>query len=117
MSLHLAKRALEKNFTIATAATAAEARVAYMASVPDIVFLDIGLPDATGHTLLTEFTALDNEAFIVMLSGNSFQTDIVKAMRCGAKGFVGKPFSRAKLLQYVAQSPHCAQSEALTNLH
>ncbi len=117
LSLHLAKRALEKNFTIETASNAAEARIAYLSHVPDIVFLDIGLPDASGHTLLGEFKSMDQDAFVVMLSGNSFQTDILKSMRMGAKGFIGKPFSRAKLLQYVTQSPHCAQNAALMNLH
>lgn len=117
LSLHLAKRALEKNFTIETASNAAEARVAYLSAVPDVVFLDIGLPDTNGHALLSEFMSLDQEAYIVMLSGNSFQNDIMKAMRMGAKGFIGKPFSRAKLLQYVLQSPHCPENMNMADLH
>lgn len=117
LSLHLAKRALEKNFTIETASSAAEARVAYLSTAPDVVFLDIGLPDLNGHALLNELMTIDHEAYVVMLSGNSFQSDILKAMKMGAKGFIGKPFSRAKLLQYVVQSPHCAENIALADLH
>ena len=117
LSLHLAKRALDKNFTIETASSAAEARIAYLSAVPDVVFLDIGLPDTSGQTLLNEFLSLDRDAFVVMLSGNSFPNEIMKAMKTGAKGFIGKPFSRAKLLQYVVQSPHCAETMALADLH
>lgn len=107
MSLHMARKALEGSFTVQSAANAAEARSAYVTHVPDIVFLDIGLPDTSGHDLINEFIAMDHDAYVVMLSANSFQDSILKAMRRGAKGFVGKPFSRAKLLQYVGQSPHC----------
>lgn len=116
LSLHMARKALEKNFTILTAPNATEARRAYLEHAPDVVFLDIGLPDVNGHALLSEFVAIDSEAYVVMLSGNSFQNDILKSMQNGAKGFVGKPFSRAKLLHYIAQSPHCGQSVSLMNL-
>lgn len=117
LSLHLAKRALEKHFVIETASNASEARISYLSTAPDVVFLDIGLPDTSGHNLLGEFMTIDRNAYVVMLSGNSFQKDIMQAMRMGARGFVGKPFSRAKLLQYVVQSPHCAENVSLADLH
>jgi FixJ family two-component response regulator len=52
---------------------------------------------------LEKIVYLDPQASVVMLSGNSFRDEIVKAMKQGAKGFVGKPFSRAKLLHYINQ--------------
>ena len=114
VSLHLARKALNGNFVVETASNVADARTSYMTHMPDIVFLDIGLPDASGHDLLGELVKMDPDAYIVMLSGNSFPNDIVRSMRQGAKGFVGKPFSRAKLLQYVNLSPHCQTNLALS---
>ena len=110
VSLHLARKALDGRLTVETATSVADARTSYMTLMPDVVFLDIGLPDASGHELLGELVKLDPEAYIVMLRGNSFPTDILRSMRQGAKGFVGKPFSRAKLLQYIGLSPHCQTS-------
>ncbi|MFZ2620784.1 MAG: response regulator, partial [Alphaproteobacteria bacterium] len=51
--------------------------------------------------VLTNMLAVDNDSFVVMLSGNAFVDDIQKAMKAGAKGFVAKPFSRDKVLAYV----------------
>ncbi len=102
LSLHLAKKTLMDDYTVITAVDGTRAREAYLMHVPDVVFLDIGLPDISGHALLNEILALDPEAYIVMLSGQSFREAIVKAMQAGAKGFVGKPFTRAKLLHYIA---------------
>lgn len=102
-SLFLAKRALWQDFEVITASSGSEALAAYTASAPDLVFLDIGLPDTTGHRVLEKIVYLDPQASVVMLSGNSFRDEIVKAMKQGAKGFVGKPFSRAKLLHYINQ--------------
>ena len=116
MSLHMARKALEGPVTIETAPDAATARNAYMAHIPDIVFLDIDLPDASGHDLLGEFLAIDPKAFVVMLSGNSFPDSIQRSLKLGAKGFIGKPFTRAKLLAYVNQTACGARALASNSL-
>lgn len=73
----------------------------YFALAPHIVFLDINMPPYSGHEVLKKITSLDKDAFVIMLSANAYPTDIKKVMENGAKGFVGKPFSRNKLLNYV----------------
>lgn len=110
-SLFMAKRALWQDFEVITATNGSEALAAYTANAPDIVFLDIGLPDTSGHRVLEKIVYLDPQASVVMLSGNSFRDEIVKAMKQGAKGFVGKPFSRAKLLHYINQLVPTANHE------
>lgn len=75
----------------------------YLQKAPDIVFLDIDLPDVSGHDVLAKILSFDPAAYIVMLSGNSQSENVTAAVRAGAKGFVGKPFTKEKLLQYIAK--------------
>ncbi len=82
----------------------------YFKVAPDILFLDIGLPDIDGHDVLAKILKHDPHAFIIMLSGKGDKDNVTKAIQNGAKGFVGKPFTREKLAQYIQKSPHIKTS-------
>lgn len=73
----------------------------YALVAPDIVFLDIELPDTNGHILLQQFIAADPDAFVIMLSGNSQKENVIAALEDGAQGFITKPFAKEKLLHYL----------------
>lgn len=90
-----------KDYTTIRAMDGFDAVETYMLNAPDVVFLDIGLPTLSGHEVLAKILAFDPDAFVVMLSGNSYMEDVSKAMKAGAKGFVAKPFPKEKLLNYV----------------
>lgn len=77
----------------------------YYEKNPDIVFLDIHLPGKIGHGVLKDILSLDPNAFVVMLSGDSAKEQVLGAVKMGAKGFVAKPFTKDKLLEYVLQCP------------
>ncbi len=77
----------------------------YLALAPDMVFLDINLPDISGMEVLEKINAFDPDAYIVMLSGNGHADNVLQAIQNGAKGFVGKPFARDKLHQAVKKCP------------
>lgn len=106
----LVYKSLNQDFYVETAADGKEAIAKYAIKAPDIIFLDIDLPDITGHEVLYKVMEMDSQAFVVMLSGNSDKGNVLKSIHEGAKGFVGKPFSRDKLLAYVQD----AVSERLT---
>ena len=89
-----------------------EALATYLQKAPDIMFLDIGLPDVSGHEVLSKILSFDLDAYVVMLSGHSQSEHIVAAMKAGAKGFVGKPFTREKLVQYIEKCPKFNQNKA-----
>lgn len=84
----------------------------YIQHAPNLVFLDIGLPDVNGLTLLSKITAADNATHVVMLTANAYAQNIAAAKQAGAKGFLAKPFTRDKLLQAItaATSPKPAIS-------
>lgn len=102
-SLFLTKRALGTDYEVISASSGHEAVRTYLHHAPDLVFLDIGLPDVSGHGVLEQISRIDASNAVVMLSANSFRDEIVRAMKLGAKGFVAKPFTRAKLLHYIGQ--------------
>lgn len=105
LSVFIAKKAVEPDCMTFVAEDGTNACEAYEKYAPDVVFLDIGLPDISGHEVLQKILVIDPTAYVVMLSANSTRSDIMRAMQIGAKGFIGKPFSKSKLLQYIAQAP------------
>ncbi len=100
----LVSNALKDKFAIITAHDAHEAVANYLLFAPDIVFLDIGLPDASGFSALKQIMEIDPEAYVVMFSGNSYLDNVTKALTGGASGFVAKPFKQEKLRYYISGS-------------
>src|SRR4029077_16803153 len=73
--------------------------------IPDLVLLDIWMPDVDGITLLREWSAAAADGCpVVMMSGHSTVETAVEATRLGAFDFVEKPLSLAKLLRTVERA-------------
>ena len=104
-TLRLVETALKSHYDVIAQADASVALSMYLHKAPHMVFLDINLPDVSGHELLEKIVALDPEAYVVMLSGNSDRVNIMRAMGAGARGFLGKPFTRDRLIQTVTKCP------------
>jgi two-component system KDP operon response regulator KdpE len=64
---------------------------------PELILLDIGLPDKSGHEVLKELRTWYNKS-IIMLSVINNEEDIVKALDNGATDYLTKPFRTAELL-------------------
>ncbi len=101
----LVENVLQKHYSMTGLGEATHALNTYARLAPDVLFLDINLPDVTGHELLEKIIALDPAAYVIMLSGNCDRENIVQAMSKGAKGFIAKPFTRDKLFQYIDRCP------------
>lgn len=94
----------KEEFALITAASAEEAVANYLLHAPDIVFLDIGLPDTNGFNVLQEIMNLDPDAYVVMFSANSYLENITAALGAGACGFIAKPFKKEKMRHYIQDS-------------
>ncbi len=103
-SQKLVQNALKK-FSVSMTADGQGAIMNYINKAPDVLFLDIGLPDIDGHEVLRQLFKLDPSAYVIMFSGNGDKENVMKAIELGAKGFVGKPFTQDKLFQYIDKSP------------
>jgi DNA-binding NtrC family response regulator len=95
----------EEGYVVDVAANAAEARAACARQVPDLVLLDIWMPDTDGISLLKEWQQAQSLAApVVMMSGHGTVETAVEATRLGAVDYVEKPLSLAKLLRTVTSA-------------
>ena len=103
-------------FHCAEVATAARARAALVHSRPDLMVLDLGLPDGDGVDLLRDIRAGDPLPVIV-LSGRDSERDRVSGLDLGADDYVTKPFSPRELASRVTSVlRRAATSPVATNL-
>lgn len=95
----------DEGHSIELAENAAQARAARERSRPDLVLLDIWMPDVDGITLLKEWgaTGLLNMP-VIMMSGHGTIDTAVEATKYGAIAFLEKPITLQKLLRAVEQS-------------
>jgi two-component system KDP operon response regulator KdpE len=89
---------LESNdYKVIQAGTAKEGTVMAANHPPDLIILDIGLPDASGHSVLTELREWYTNP-IIILSVQKEEADIIKALDNGANDYLVKPFRTGELL-------------------
>jgi len=93
----------EEGYEVMSAANAAEARQRRGTLHPDLVLLDIWMPDVDGISLLREWSGSEKTRScpVVMMSGHGTVETAVEATRLGAFDFIEKPVSLAKLLRTV----------------
>jgi DNA-binding NtrC family response regulator len=95
----------EEGYEVAVAENGEAARNAFAQRVPDLVLLDIWMPDIDGITLLREWSSGGApECPVVVMSGHGNLETAVEATRLGAHDFVQKPISLAKLLSIASQA-------------
>ena len=94
----------DEGHTIELAENAAQARAARERLRPDLVLLDIWMPDVDGITLLKEWGATSMLTMpVIMMSGHGTIDTAVEATKFGAMAFLEKPITLQKLLRAVEQ--------------
>lgn len=94
----------DEGHSVATAENAQEARTLRAEAAPDLVLLDIWMPDTDGVTLLKEWQRDGLLTMpVIMMSGHATIDTAVEATRIGALNFLEKPISLQKLLKAVQQ--------------
>jgi DNA-binding NtrC family response regulator len=105
----------EEGYDVEVAADATQARTSRATHVPDLVLLDIWMPDTDGITLLREWSATDGyDCPVVMMSGHGTVETAVEATRLGAFDFVEKPLSLTKLLRTVERALDAGRRKRLS---
>ena len=105
----------EEGYEVEVAGNGAQARASRAARAPDLVLLDIWMPDTDGITLLREWSTSDvDECPVVMMSGHGTVETAVEATRLGAYDFVEKPLSLTKLLRTVERALDAGRRKRLS---
>ncbi|MEN9538804.1 MAG: hypothetical protein RLZZ126_1039 [Pseudomonadota bacterium] len=94
----------DEGHSVELAENAAQARLARQKERPDLVLLDIWMPDTDGVTLLKEWSAAGLLTMpVIMMSGHATIDTAVEATKIGALAFLEKPITLQKLLKAVEQ--------------
>lgn len=91
LARNLEKAFAKQCFEVRRAASLAEGRAAFAESPPDVVLLDLRLPDGSGLDLLDFLVAQDPGIAVVMMTAYGSVADAVRAMQRGARDYVQKP--------------------------
>ena len=103
----------DEGHVVSTAEDANQARELRMSGAPDLVLLDIWMPDTDGVTLLKEWQRDGLLTMpVIMMSGHATIDTAVEATRIGAMNFLEKPISLQKLLKTVQQGLSLGQDHA-----
>lgn len=84
---------------ITEAADGKEAILMYEQCRPDIVFLDITMPDLNGKEVVKKLKEIDSDARIIMYTGSGDKMSVIECIRAGAKDYVRKPPEPERILK------------------
>ncbi|HJV45703.1 MAG TPA: response regulator [Bacillota bacterium] len=95
------KRILEENghTIVGEASNGEEAVSKYKSLSPDLVTMDITMPDMNGIEAVKSITALDPDAKIIMCSALGHHHMVLDAIKAGAKDFIVKPFQPDRVIE------------------
>lgn len=94
----------DEGYRVVVAENGETARSAFSRDAPDLVLLDIWMPDVDGISLLREWSVGGLDCPVVVMSGHGTVETAIEATRLGAHDFVQKPISLARLLAVVSQA-------------
>jgi DNA-binding response OmpR family regulator len=89
-------------FRVTVAGSAASALELAARDVPDLVVLDLGLPDRDGYHVLEQLRSREYRSPVLILSARGLEADKVKGFRLGADDYVTKPFGVMELLARIS---------------
>src|SRR5689334_11560549 len=94
----------EAGFTVvASAGTGTEALARFPASQPDVVVLDLQIPEPNGVAVTAELVRQNAAVKVLILSASGEQADVLEAVKAGAIGYLVKSASKADLIDAVAR--------------
>ena len=97
----LADNLSDEGYAVVSAATGAQALAALASHTPELVILDIMLPDTDGYTLCQRLRAGAQSPRVLMLTARSLEDDVVRGFDVGADDDLAKPYRLRELLARV----------------
>ena len=101
LRLRISKILTEGGHEVLEAENGVQAINKYQSEAPDIILMDITMPEMDGLTALKEIRSQDPKAKIVMLTALGQESIVLEAIKSGAKDFVVKPFERDRVMSAI----------------
>ena len=101
LRMRISKMLSRNGFQVLQADNGLGAVSAYKTARPDVVLMDITMPEMDGLTALREIRAVDPNARVVMLTALGQESVVLEAIRHGAQDFVVKPFEPEHVLETI----------------
>jgi two-component system response regulator AtoC len=106
----------EKGLSVDTAGTGAEGMEAWLKYQPQVIILDIRLPDTSGLEVLKQITGLNSDVKVIMITAYHDMETTIEAMRNGAYDYIHKPLDVDELDHAVQRSLQIAEASRVTPL-
>lgn len=103
LRVRISKMLAGEGFEITQAENGARAVERYKTNRPDLVLMDITMPEMDGLSALKEIRAFDPQARVVMLTALGQESVVLEAIKAGARDFVVKPFERERVLTAISK--------------
>jgi two-component system, chemotaxis family, chemotaxis protein CheY len=101
LRVRITKMLTADGFEVVEAENGLKAIDAFKANKPDMVLMDITMPEMDGLSALKELRKIDPNAKVVMLTALGQESVVLEAVKSGAKDFVVKPFERDRILSAI----------------
>ena len=90
----------EHGYDVRTAATGQQAFESAVADLPDLILMDLGLPDANGLDVTRKLKAdpRTQDAAVVAITGRALETDQAACIAAGCAGYLAKPINTSELI-------------------
>src|SRR4030081_3298353 len=102
----------QDGFQVIEADGAAEAMRQFESSRPNLILLEVTLPDGSGFDVCRELRKMDPTVPVIMMSSRSDEIDVVVALEVGADDYVTKPLRIRELVARMAAPPRRTRLES-----
>lgn len=101
LRVRISKMLVGDGYEVFEAENGLKAIEAYETKKPDLVLMDITMPEMDGLTALKRIRTLDAKAKVIMLTALGQESIVVEAIKMGARDFVVKPFDRERVINAI----------------
>jgi two-component system, chemotaxis family, chemotaxis protein CheY len=101
LRLRISKMLVGDGYEVIEAENGQRAIEQYQANKPDLVLMDVTMPEMDGLTALKHIRAFDTKAKVIMLTALGQESVVLEAIKSGARDFVVKPFERDRVLNAI----------------
>jgi two-component system, chemotaxis family, chemotaxis protein CheY len=101
LRLRISKMLVGDGYDVVEADNGLKAIEAYQANKPDLVLMDVTMPEMDGLSALKQIRAIDSKAKVIMLTALGQESVVLEAIKSGARDFIVKPFERDRVMNAI----------------